>query len=134
MSENIWEEKIHWVKRSDTFSVEIVHWTSEAYINRNGKTDHHWNVYLYVYPKNKLFARLEACNEMYDTNLDNLFHGGITYFDKQTNNIKVGCDYGHIGDEIYASYEPENNDKTLKPNDEILEDAKCLYDWMKENS
>jgi len=134
VSENTWEEKNHWVKRSDTFSVEIVHWTSKGYINRDGGIDHHWNVYLYVYPSNKLFNKLKDCDKAYNTGLDNYFHGGATYLDKQVNYIKVGCDYGHLGDEIYSSSGPENNGKTLNPDDGVLRDANNLYDWMKENN
>jgi hypothetical protein len=138
MENEVWNEKNLWVKRSDTFTVEIVHWTSEKHdysegtYKDTGEKNHYWNVYLYVYPKNKLFARLEKSNKMYDTELDHLFHGGVTYLDKQEKYIKIGSDYNHLYDDVYLMSSPYFNGKGFEPNRSVLTDADMLYDWAKE--
>lgn len=135
-----WLEKNSWVKRSDTFSVEIVHWTSKPYQDFDKDPnfeEHRWNVYLYIYPTNKLFDKIKKCNCIYDKELnlfDNLFHRGITLFSKDDFSVKIGSDYGHLYDELFKISGPYYNGKTSEPDNIVFRDAEYLYNEIEKIS
>lgn len=115
--------------RGTNFIVEIVRTLREGHNimpNENA-----WCLYVIIGEKHSLYRKACMNTSDYDTELGDKiypnFHCGCTYYKKETRQVKIGCDYQHLGDEyIYQ------NLSTDIP-DEILQDAKDLYKWFKEN-
>jgi len=137
-SKDSWRETNHWIKRGSTFSVEIMHWTREKLDFSAGNVEisvdvsHQWNVYLYVYPKFPLFDLFNNCKDANSLAVGELFHGGITLFEKTYKTIKIGCDYSHYRDDMYLESAPLFDGKHFQPNRSVLCDAEQLFSWAKE--
>lgn len=135
-----YKKKEVWMRRSDKFLVEVVHWNTfsdeeemerfnkymrEIGINKDG-TGEKWNVYCYIYKNHPLFGKLTKEDYEYDYPF-NLFHGGCTYcnwvYDSVGNALlkKYGSDYTHAYDERFGFY------KTEEEAHEVFEDANKLY-------
>lgn len=105
-----WTRFIH-QDNNHVATIQIRHWnTDEPYFNVG---IHRWNIYLLVF---------NTCKKYNDfINGKRLpiipFHGGVTYFTTTTqtrwggdiySNVKIGCDYNHLGDEHYSHYDVDN--------------------------
>lgn len=119
-------KKDEWFIRGTGFSVEISHVFRKGFPNEGIEDTHSWCLYAVISSHHTLFN--SACrNEVdYDTDLGNRlynsFHGGCTYYNKQKDWVKIGCDYQHLGDERFMQQ------KDLPS--EIVADAKALFEYM----
>ena len=119
-------KKDEWFLRGDGFSVSITHvnWKGISFPLVNSM--HAWCLYVTINSKHALFN--EACKNSidYDTNLgDKLypnFHCGCTYYCKQKDYVKIGCDYQHLDDDVFMA--------SAELPDEILRDAEALWIYM----
>lgn len=87
-----------WRKRGKFFTVEIVH--HEEIVLEH---EHCWFVYVYIFKGHKLWEQANKNTSDYDIILgDKLcseFDGGCTYYHKNSEYVKIGCDYRHIWNE-----------------------------------
>jgi hypothetical protein len=99
----------HCVNEGNNFEVEIVHWrmidNPAQAVELNGIMGNEcWNVYATIKQGHPLFDRLrdietdDYCGAM--NKFPFAFHCGITYVHNNGDNIKVGDDYLHYGDEV----------------------------------
>ena len=87
-----------------------------------------WNVYATIKQGHPLFNRLKDIEtDDYDKAMDNFpfyFHCGITYVHNNGDNIKVGDDYMHIGD--------ESIERCSELPDEVKYEAEELFKFLEE--
>ena len=106
----------HCVNEGKDFEVEIVHWNMIGKEMRNKLPsavalmgDECWNVYATVKKGHPLYERMKDVEtDDYSDAMDKFpfeFHCGITYIHNNGDNIKVGDDYMHYGDEYFQKYE-----------------------------
>lgn len=85
-----------------------------------------WCLYATIFQKHPLFKKAYKNKTDYDIGLGNRiyegFHGGCTYYSKQRNFVRIGCDYNHIWDKCF-----EQSSEML---DELISDAKDLFNYM----
>ena len=92
----------HCVNEGNNFEVEIIHWhmADDEWFNNEC-----WNVYATIKQGHPLFDKMkDVQTDDYSSAMDNFpfeFHGGITYIHNNTDNIKVGDDYLHYGDDYF---------------------------------
>lgn len=112
------------------FSVEISHVFRPGFLDEGIEATHNWCLYVIIFSQHPLFN--SACrNEVdYDTDLGdrlyNSFHQGCTYYNKQKDWVKIGCDYQHLGDKWFMQQ------KDLPS--EIVADAKALFEYMEQKA
>lgn len=106
----------HCVNEGKNFEVEIVHWNM---IDKEIKNklpsavalmdDECWNVYATINKGHQLYERMkDVKTDDYSDAMDNFpfnFHGGITFIHNNGDNIKVGDDWMHYGDEYFQKCE-----------------------------
>ena len=99
----------HCVNEGNNFEVEIIHWrlidNPVQIANMNDIMGNEcWNVYATIKQGHPLFNKLKDVEtDNYDGAMDRFpfnFHCGITYVHNNGDNIKVGDDYLHYGDEV----------------------------------
>ena len=106
----------HCVNKGNNFEVEIVHWNlydnkTKAKLAENlGFIGNEcWNVYATINKGHPLYERMkEVETDDYNDAMDKFpfeFHCGITYVHNNGDNIKVGDDYMHCGDEYFQKCE-----------------------------
>ena len=107
-----------WLFRGLKANVSITH------TNRFG--EHCWCLYVLIFNTHPLFEKAYKNKSDYDLDLgDELygaFHGGCTYYNKQKDWVKIGCDYQHLGDERFLEQEDLPQ--------EIIADARDLYNFF----
>ena len=101
----------HCVNEGNNFEVEIIHWhmvDDEQKIKQldlGWPGNECWNVYATIKQGHPLFDRLkDVKTDNYDGAMDIFpfcFHCGITYVHNNGDNIKVGDDYLHYGDDYF---------------------------------
>ena len=106
----------HCVNKGDNFEVEVVHWNlydnkTKAKLAENlGFIGNEcWNVYATINKGHLLYERMKdvETDDYYDA-MDKFpfeFHCGITYVHNNRDNIEVGDDYMHYGDEYFQMCE-----------------------------
>lgn len=108
----------HCVNKGNDFEVEIVHWhlyddktkaeLSKLMIDMCTENEC-WNVYATIKKGHSLYEKLsnlkddEYCNAMDKFPFE--MHGGITYVENNGDNIKIGDDWMHYGDEYFQKCE-----------------------------
>jgi hypothetical protein len=126
-----------WHNGKQVATVQIRHWSREGYTLPNyGETSecHHWNVYALVWPEHAKFQDLLVGDSDCDAGYDMPFHGGCTFREISHNcmgapiRVKIGCDYGHYGDERFERY------TTLKDAYEVERDALELAQWLTQHA
>lgn len=123
-------KKDEWFIRGTEFSVKISHVFRKGFPNLGIEDNHAWCLYTMIFNKHPLFKK--ACKNKvdYDTDLGNKlypnFHWGCTYYSRQANYVEIGCDYQHLGDEKFMA--------SAELSDEILKDAKELFEYMEEKA
>lgn len=99
----------HCVNKGDNFEVEIVHWRMvDSPVPPSNVFDvmgnECWSVYAIIKSGHPLFDKLKDIKtDDYYGVMDRFpfdFHGGISYVHNNGDNIKVGDDYIHLGDEL----------------------------------
>lgn len=102
----------HCVNKGDNFEVEIIHWNMIDKETKNKLPsavalmgDECWNVYVTINKGHPLYERMKdvETDDYFGAN-DKFpfeFHCGITYVHNNGDNIKVGDDYMHYGDEYF---------------------------------
>ena len=87
-----------------------------------------WCLYMILYPSHPLFEQAAANTTDYDTDLGNKiypnWHGGCTYYHKNNDYVKIGCDYQHVGDEEIE------HDFSDGINGIVLYDMRNLYEFF----
>lgn len=116
-------KKDEWfIKSYKCFNVSIVHWVNKY----NPFNEHNWCLYVTIFNEHPLYEKAQQNTKDYDLDLGNEiypnFHAGCTFYNKQIDYVKIGCDYQHLGDEYFGRCSELPN--------EILADAKELYDWF----
>ena len=87
-----------------------------------------WCIYVYVYPKYKLFGEFDPDGGMWDQPGPQM-HGGYTYFrphyakDGTITSFQIGCDYNHI-------YDDHHTREFM--NDTVFRDAQEIFRYMEE--
>lgn len=138
MSESIlpFKHKNCYVLSGEHFAVEITRHSVDIALSFDG--GQRWCVYAYIHPKHPFFKIVNKIdpddyfNSMYSLEVNNLLHGGCTYFVKinqksyKMNNkyIKFGADYNHYEDKRFTFY------KDLYEAFDVHDDAKRLYDYL----
>lgn len=102
------------INKGDNFEVEIVHWhlyddETKAKLSKLtfdfGSDNECWNVYAIIYKGHPLYEKLSSLKDDEYNNAMDLFpfymHGGITFVKKNEDNIKLGDDWMHLGDEYF---------------------------------
>lgn len=114
-------------KTYDNFNIEIKMWKSPDELDVGVRGEYHWCLYVTIFKGHRLFEKASNNKSDYDMDLGNAiypgFHCGCTYYNKQADYVKIGCDYSHLNDEYFM-------DSAELP-DEIIGDAKDLFDFMK---
>ena len=106
----------HCVNKGDNFEVEIVHWNMMTKEMKNKLPsaialmgNECWNVYATINKGHLLYERMKDVEtDDYDDVMNKFpfeFHCGITYVHNNGDNIKVGDDYMHCGDEYFQKCE-----------------------------
>lgn len=120
-------KKEEWFIRGNNFTVSITHVLRKGYPAEGIEPTHCWCLYATIFPKHKLFEKACENKNDYDTDLgDKLygdFHCGCTYYNKQKDYVKIGCDYQHIYDKYY--------EQCSDLPDEILKDAEDLFNYLR---
>ena len=110
--EKVWDKKELWIKRHETFAVEVSRHDGLAY-DRRGKF--RWCVYAYIYPNHPLFSEIESGKEYEPPICDMPFHGGCTFLNANRNDSggitswKIGCDYNRLYDDYYTHMETKED-------------------------
>ena len=101
----------HCINEGKNFEVEIIHWHMVEDEQKIKQLDlgwlgnECWNVYATIKQGHPLFDKMkDVQTDDYDSAMDNFpfgFHGGITYIHNNGDNIKVGDDWMHYGDECF---------------------------------
>ena len=102
----------HCVNKGNNFEVEIVHWHLHDDFQRNlvlsimgGIGNECWNVYATINKGHPLYDRMKDVETDDYSSADDTFpfsfHCGITYIHNNGDNIKVGDDWMHCGDEYF---------------------------------
>ncbi len=120
--------KVTWVRRTETFSVEI---SCLRVCNEYKLSDSMWEVWVIIHQQHPLFATLirSDSREEHQKTLDQMpFHGGVSW-DRidvcgDLYYIKIGAHYSHEGDERFGKLQ------FLGDAGEILEDADKLFEYM----
>lgn len=106
----------HCVNKGKNFEVEIVHWKMMDEETRNKLPsaialmgNECWNVYATINKRHPLYERMKDVEtDDYSDAMDKFpfeFHCGITYIHNNEDNIKIGDDYMHYGDEYFQKCE-----------------------------
>lgn len=115
-----------WRAKGEHFWVEIKHWFDSIPIHLNYKPEHHWTLYVKIFPKHPLAQKASQYKNDYDCDLGDKiygdFHGGCTYYHKTEDYVQIGCDYQHLGDERFW-------EQAEMPS-EVLTDAKDLFEFF----
>lgn len=104
MLENV-TKTIRYFRRGKNFCTEICCTHRKGYFDLGIQDEMAWCLYVVIGKGHPLYD--EACKNKtgYDTDLgDKIYgswHGGCTYYKKDTDFVKIGCDYQHLGDEEY---------------------------------
>ena len=117
----------HCVNEGNNFEVEIIHWRLTD--NPVQAADLNEIIgYATIKQGHPLFNRLKDIEtDDYDKAMDNFpfyFHCGITYVHNNGDNIKVGDDYMHIGD--------ESIERCSELPDEVKYEAEELFKFLEE--
>ena len=128
-----------WKYKGTNFTVEVVRWAdASSKLARNILPDelkdtipeNHWNVYAIIFQKHPLFDKI-INDSLFDYGIDLPLHWGASYhnWNYDSNGAvgykKIGSDYQHIHDEKFGNY------KTVEEACEILNDAKELFEYLK---
>lgn len=115
-----------WLIQGTNFSVSIRHHFHKGIKEIRVEDVNNWCLYATIFSKHPLFKKACKNKKDYDLELgDELyrgFHGGCTYYNKQLDYVKIGCDYNHIWDELFQ--------RSTEMPSEIISDAKDLFDYM----
>lgn len=110
------------------FVVDVVHWVDKRSLKMSPKPlEHHWNVYVYIYPDHPMFDKIE---EEHTGSVSLPLHWGASYnrwtYDSSGSVIckKIGSDYQHIYDERFVGYSTEDEAW------EVFKDAEELIQFM----
>lgn len=126
----------HCVNEGNNFEVEIIHWhmvDDEEKIKQldlGWPGNECWNVYATIKQGHPLFDKMKDIQtDDYSSAMDNFpfnLHGGITYVHNNGDNIKVGDDYLHYGDEYFQKCKELPGDVKLEAEElfKFLEGAK----------
>ena len=115
-----------WFIQGTNFSISIRYHFHKGIKEIGVEDNNNWCLYATIFSKHPLFKKacenktdydLELGNEIYSS-----FHGGCTYYNKQRDYVKIGCDYNHIYDELFQ--------RSAEMPSEIISDAKDLFDYM----
>ena len=116
-----------WRAKGNNFWVEIKHWFDPIPICLDYKPEHHWTLYVKIFPKHPLAQKAGQCKNDYDCDLGDKiypnFHCGCTYYQRTKHYVEIGCDYQHLGDEWFW-------EQAEMPS-EVLADAKDLFEFFK---
>ena len=121
------------LKKHNSFTVEVVHWTRPGRFNNRGEYDTNlvtncWNVYVIVSKNHPVFNELTEDICCSHESLESL-HWGSTFcewFRDEKGEVltkKYGSDYMHCNDEIYESCSSQDD---IGAN-QIFQDAYDLY-------
>ena len=126
MAEKKFSKKEDYRLSGKTFNVIVTHWHTDGYADVVSPEEH-WCLYVVIGKDHPLYEM--ACDNKddeygYDTGdkVYDSWHGGCTFYDKQTTYVEIGCDYQHLWDEQYWSC-------TEMPED-IKNDAMDLYNFF----
>ena len=126
MAEKKFSKKEEYILSGKTFNVIVTHWHTDGYTDIGLPPEEHWCLYVVLGKTHPLYEK--ACDNKNDYDLDlgnevySNWHGGCTYYDKQNDYVKIGCDYQHAWDTHYWSC-------TEMPED-IKNDAMDLYNFF----
>jgi hypothetical protein len=104
-----------WVRQHDTFSVEVLcidrHYETKLAFLADMR--YSWCLYITVNPENPLYAEVAPYNEGDDycctSELINAhMHGGVTFKDRENDNVRIGCDFSHYVDKPYQRTPPSD--------------------------
>ena len=108
-----WNKQEKWVRRHNTFSVEVLHWRTDDRTEEEGESPNNnmWNVYAKIYEGHPRYA-LFVGSDMFQSAAEALpLHGGSTYLTKQYDGYyslyKVGSDYAHYRDDRFRRFSTE---------------------------
>lgn len=104
-----------WARQHDSFSVEVL-CIDRHYDNKHSflaEMRYGWCLYVTVTPENPLYADVavekEDDNYCCTSELINAhMHGGITFKERENENVQVGCDFSHYMDKQYQSTPPSD--------------------------
>jgi hypothetical protein len=115
-----------WRTKGKNFWVEIKHWFDPIPVCLDYKPEHHWTLYVKIFPKHPLAQKAAQCKNDYDCDLGDKiypnFHCGCTYYHRTEDYVQIGCDYQHLGDEWFW--------KQAEMPSEVLADAKDLFEFF----
>ena len=121
----------HCINEGNNFEVEIIHWRlTDNPVQAANVFDimgnECWNVYATIKQGHPLFDRLKNVEtDDYDGAMDRFpfnFHCGITYVHNNGDNIRVGDDYMHYGD--------ESIERCSELPDEVKDEAEELFKFL----
>lgn len=125
-----WSHRDSWIKRADSFAVEVRRWTDMRYLGYDcgeqvSRLVNVWNVYAYIYPAHPHFKNLSLLLKECRAAANILpLHGGVTYYKFTNDCVTIGSDYNHYGDE-YHRYSSRREDAT-----EQFDDAEELFQFL----
>lgn len=115
-----------WLIQGTNFNVSIRHHLQKGSGELGTEDSNKWALYTNIFSTHPLFKKACKNKNDYDLELGNeiysSFHGGCTYYNKQLDYVKIGCDYNHIYDEFF--------ERSTEMPSEIVSDAKDLFDYM----
>ena len=125
-----WDKQDVWIRRHETFSVEIVHWRTDYNPVEEGESpkNNMWNVYANIGEKHPRYA-LFVGDDMFQPAAEALpLHGGSTHLTKRHNGYyllyKVGSDYAHYRDDRFSRF------STDEEANEVFADADELFIFL----
>jgi hypothetical protein len=127
MATEEWEHKDLWNKRGGNFLVQVSrHLKSLGSANEGVNR---WCVYAYIYPEHPHYTAFKDAGFYQEAAEILPLHGGCTYleyiqYDGELTSIKVGCDYHHLGDEVFTYYDDRASA------DKVFRDADELFAWL----
>lgn len=92
-------------RRGKNFCVELSCTPRKGYPEVGIPGEMAWCLYVVIGKGHPLYEKACENKTDYDTDLgDKIYgawHGGCTYYKKDVDFVKIGCDYQHLGDECY---------------------------------
>lgn len=121
-----------YIRQGNNFVVEVTCTPRKGYPDLGIPGEMIWCLYVIIGKGHPLYNKACANTTDYDCDLgDELYdawHGGCTYYKKNMDSVKMGCDYHHLGDEEYYKSMSEEIPEG------IAADFDDLYDFFNEAS
>lgn len=124
-----WKKKDVWRKVSNTFSVEVVHWTV-AWTGSGSFGPERWNVYACIWETHPRFELIKSLH-MWDDAVEQLpLHWGCSFVERAETScskyVRVGSDYLHVDDTKYSKTTRKKQPAARK----VFADAQELFDFL----